>query len=368
MNSRETRASIEHSYLSGRDVRPFEGFDSEEYEALGMFGIGMDEKHIDSMMHAMDAVQPTITTGSIATPAQFLQNWLPGFVAVVTAARKIDVLTGVMITGAWEDEEIVQGIIERTGKALPYGDYTNVHYGSWNVNFDRRSVVRFEDGLMVGRLDEARAGRMNVSDAEWKRKAAAQSLEIIRNSVGFNGYNSGANRTYGFLNDPGLPAYVNVAAGASTSTLWSTKTFLEICKDIRGAIVALRTASQDLIDPKSTPMTLAVSTNAVDWMSTSSDFGISVTNWLKEAYPNIRVVSAPELNSANGGANVFYLYADSLADVSTDDGRVFIQPIASKFQMLGVEQKAKGYLEAYTNAMAGVMCKRPWAVVRRSGI
>ena len=68
---------------------------------------------MDSM--AMDALQPTVTTGSVGTPVQFLQNWLPGFVFVVTAARKIDDFIGVMITGAWEDEQIVQGILERTG-------------------------------------------------------------------------------------------------------------------------------------------------------------------------------------------------------------------------------------------------------------
>ena len=41
-----------------------------------------------------DALQPTVTTASIGTPVQFLQNWLPGFVFVVTAARKIDDIIG----------------------------------------------------------------------------------------------------------------------------------------------------------------------------------------------------------------------------------------------------------------------------------
>ncbi|MGJ0509053.1 MAG: hypothetical protein ACR652_18420, partial [Methylocystis sp.] len=65
--------------------------------------------------------------------------------------------------------------------------------------------------------------------------------------------------------------------------------------------------------------------------------------------------------------NVVYLYAEAIADQSTDGGRTFIQVVPSKFQVLGVEQKAKGYLEDYTNATAGIMCKRPYAVIRRSG-
>jgi hypothetical protein len=369
----------EHSYLAPRDIKPIKAFDSREYEALKQIGIQFrDESVIQNMMdssmlarimgHAMDALQPTVTTASIGTPIQFLQNWLPGFVFIITAARKIDELVGISTTGAWEDEEIVQGVMERTGSSQPYGDYTNVPLSSWNVNFERRTNIRFEEGMMVGREEEARAARMRVDTASMKRESAALALEIIRNAVGFFGYNSGLNRTYGFLNDPGLPSYVTVPNGASGSPLWSSKTMLEIAKDIRSAIASLRAQSQDTIDPETTPMTLAIATVAVDYLSQISDFGESVRDWMKENYPLIRVVSAPQLTAANGGANVFYLYAERVDDMSTDDGRVFLQNVPTKFMLLGVQQLAKGYEEDYSNATAGVMCKRPFAVVRRSGI
>lgn len=222
--------------------------------------------------------------------------------------------------------------------------------------------------MKVGVLESARAARIRVDDQGMKREAAALALEITRNLVAFYGFNAGDNNTYGFLNDPGLLNYTIVPAGASTSTLWSTKTFLEICKDIRTAIVALRTQSQDTIDPETIDLTLAVATDSVDWLSTTSDFGISVRDWLKRAYPRIRVVSAPQLNNAYMNDNVFYLYADAIQDMSTDGGRVWIQPVPTKFQVLGVQQLAKAYEEDYSNATAGVMCKRPYAVVRYYGI
>ena len=115
-------------------------------------------------------------------------------------------------------------------------------------------------------------------------------------------------------------------------------------------------------------LTLAVATAAVDRLSVTSDFGISVRDWITRTYPKMRIVSAPELSAANGGANVFYLYAERVNDQSTDDGRTFIQPVPSKFQVLGVHQTAKAYVEDYLNATAGVMCKRPYAVVRYTGI
>lgn len=373
------RASVERSYIPAGRVRSLKNFNTEQYRSLDRIGIGMDDRAVRMLMNgqralnsmynnAMDAIQPTVTTGTVGTPVQFLQNWLPGFVLVITAARKIDDIIGLMITGSWEDEQIVQGILERTGSSQPYGDYTNVPLSSWNTNFNYRTVVRFEEGMKVGNLEAARAARLRVDDAGMKREASALSLEIIRNLIGFYGFNAGDNNTYGYLNDPGLGSFVQVAPGASSSTLWSTKTFLEICKDIRTAIVAVRTQSQDTIDPEKVDLTLAISTDAVDYLSTTSDFGISVRDWLREAYPRIRVVSAPQLNNAYSSDNVFYLHADKIDDMSTDGGRVWIQPVPTKFQVLGVQQLAKAYEEDYSNATAGAMCKRPYAVVRYYGI
>jgi len=366
----------ERSYIPARQVRRLENFDASQYESLSKIGINISRGAVKQMMAgslamdamAMDAAQPTVTTGSMGTPVQFLQNWLPGFVFVITGARNIDDFVGIQNTGAWEDEQVVQGVLERTGTSLPYGDYSNVPLSSWNVNYEARTVVRFEEGLRVGNLEAARAARQQVDSSGMKRQSAALALEIIRNSVGFSGFNSGDNNTYGFLNEPNLSAYVAVPVGASTNTEWSTKTFLEICKDIRTAVVALRTNSNDVIDPSRVDLTLAVATAAVDWLSTTSDFGISVSEWIQKAYPRMRVVSAPQLNAANAGDNVFYLYADSIEDESTDDGRVWLQAVATKFQVLGVQQLTKAYEESFSNATGGILLKRPYAVVRYFGV
>lgn len=353
--------------LGAKQVRRLENFDSVGYQDLHRLGIGLDTKTVREMMKgyssAMDSLQPTVTTGSVATPIQFLQNWLPGFVYVITAARKIDNLIGLQITGSWEDEEVVQGLLERTGTSIPYGDQTVVPLSSWNVNFETRNVVRFEEGMRVGNLEAARAARMRVNDSGMKRESCALALEIQRNTIGFFGFNSGSNNSYGFLNDPGLLPYTEVAAGVAGRS-WSVKTFLEIQRDILTAVQTVRTQSQDTIDPENVDLTLAVATDSVDYLATTSDFGISVRDWLRQAYPRIRVESAPQLNNAHSSDNVFYLYADRIDDMSTDGGMVWLQPIPTKFQVLGVQQLTKGYEEDYTNATAGAWCKRPFAVTR----
>jgi hypothetical protein len=379
MQLSKTRSSI-----APRKVRPL-AMDSKEITVAAVnklaekFGIVFDHDtvlrqvqhlHEQRQTGAMDSafVAPA-TAGSLPTPIQFLQTWLPGFIKVMTAARKIDDIIGVKTVGSWEDQEIVQGIVEPAATATEYGDFTNIPLSNWNTNFIKRTIVRGELGIQVGLLEEGRSAAMRLSSAETKRQGSAVGLEIFRNAIGFYGWNSGNNQTFGFLNDPVLPAFI----ASSVTGGWNgvNGTFQGITGDIRMAIVQLRTQSQDQIDPEKVEMTLALPTDKVDYLSVTTDFGVSVRDWLTQTYPKIRVVSAPELGAANSGADVFYLFAeeiDSSVDGSTDGGETFVQLVQTKFVTLGVEKRAKSYVEDYSNGTAGTLCKRPWAVVRVTGI
>ena len=351
-------------------------FDHKKYGSLSQLGVhfGMDErkatKNIQAMAsYAMDNLQPTVTTPSANVPVQFLQFWLPGFVHVLTKARRADELLGMQVMGNWADEQIVQGLLEELGLGIPYSDYQNTPFAEDNENFIYRTVVRFSLGMRIGMLEEARKARINVDVGGTKRGSAVLNLEIQRNQIGFNGFNSGNNYTYGFFNDPGLPDYLEVAPNAAdTSTMWADKSLLEIDNDIRTAIAALRNQSGDQIDPERTNLTLALPTGVVDYLSTTADFGYSVRKWMEDSYPRIRVVSAPELDLAYMSDNVFYLYADKVDDASTDGGDVWLQPVPTKFLVLGVAKYENYYTEAYLNATAGAFLKRPFGVVRYYGI
>ena len=349
-----------HSSYTGRELvqrGPLQltAEDALHYDQLQSIGIGMDGALVGP------------AGGNLGTPVQFLQAWLPGVVRQVTRIRNIDSLAGLQTVGSWEDEEIVQTASELVGKAELYGDVTNIPLANYNATYERRSILRFEQGAMIGKLEEARAAKSNVSLAIEKRAAAAEALDIIRNRVGFFGYNQPDTRVFGYLNDPQLPAYQTVAAGSGGLT-WAAKTFLEITADIREAVTALVTQSGGRVRPQAVDMTLALPLGFEEFLGVISDFGVSVGDWLAKTYPRIRVESAPELLGANGGANVFYLYAERVEDSGTDGGEVIVQMVPARFQALGVENRAKGVVEDYTNALAGVMVKRPYAVVRRSGI
>lgn len=339
---------------------------------LSALGIGMDAGIMPDVKaifgkqaeYTMDASTPLQTIPSISNPVQFFQYWAPEAIEVVTAARKIDDLVGRTIAGSFEDEEIVTTILERTGTARPYTDTANIPLASWNQNFVTRSIVRFEEGLEVGYLEAMRASRMRVDSHKEKAVAVAESLAIEHNRVGFYGYANGLNKTYGFLNDPLLPAYQTVATGASGDTQWSTKTFNEITADIITAVSELVNKLKGLFDPAKDSFALALPLAANQWLYKMNELGTkSVSTWLKETYPNIRIETAFELNEANGGSNVFYMYIDKLK--GKDVVKQYVQDV---LRLIGVEKRAKVVIEDYASATAGFIIQQPVGAVRYSGI
>ena len=364
--------TVSTHHLGPREVRPLtlsaqDCANPAILSQLARIGFGLDERQVGQMIAGMglDSAQGLgATTASITAPVQFLQAWLPDLIRVVTAPRLIDELVGITTAGSWESEEVVQGILERTGTAQPYSDRGNVNLTGANFNAERRTVVRGEAGLEVGMLDEARAAAVKINLAAEKRTAANEALEIFRNAIGFFGYNNGNARTYGFLNDPNLPAYVPVPSNGTT-TNWSGKDFLQIIADLRGIFEALRVQSKGLIRPETEKLTLALPVASIRYLSVTSNYGNSVLDWLKENYPNTRIIAVPELDGANGGANAGYLYAESFG--ASGGGNTFAQIVPSRSKTLGVEKRLKSYVEAMTNATAGIFVRYPVAIYRFTG-
>lgn len=346
--------------IPAKDVHALDIMDADITEVtLDNFGIHYEQKAMDEFRaYAEDSA-----TAASATPVQFLQHFIPEMIRVVTKARVADRLLGRDIAGAWEDEEVVQPITEGYGVARPYGDKTNHVSSEFNVNFEKRTIQRFEQDVEVGALEEARAAKMNVNAAATKRIAAAESLAIAANDVAFNGYAAGASKTYGILNDANLPNYTAVAQGAAGYTAWSTKTFAEISNDIKTAMSALRVRSGSNFDPYNDECVLGIADAAVDYLATVNEHGLSVTQWIKETYKNCRIESVPQFSGANSAANVLYLFAEKIGE-----SKVLRQNVQDTLRLLGVEKKSKGFIETYSNATAGVLLAQPIGLVRYTGI
>jgi hypothetical protein len=368
-----------HLRLTPRQVRPFSMDGAAEngltLDDLALLGVQFPAKTLDALRAAypgfsMDSAGPAmVTLASAGAPVQFLQTLLPGTIRTVTAARKIDAIIGRTIAGNWHDEDIVQTIVELLGQARPYGDSSPGPMSRFNLEFERRSVVRFEMDMEVAVLEEERAAAVRQNSGELKRAAISQALAVEHNAVGFFGYNDGECRTYGFLNDPNLPYYQSVPVGASGATQWQDKNFWEIAEDVRVAAAALRIQSKEAVDPDKDRCVLVLSTAARECLTVITEHGVSVLDWIKTNFPGWTIESAPELDGANGGQNVFYIFAVEVAGAGeTGAQKVVEQYVQAVLRLLGVEKRAKGVYEVYSSATAGVMWQAPYAVVRFSGI
>lgn len=357
--------SLVKLHIPAEKVRAYAMDSDTTMKTLSNLGINATDGAIKEFMaYAQDAAPVTTTTPTASTPVQFLQHFLPDVIEIVTRARTADKLLGRTVAGTWEQEEIVAPVMEHIGQARPYGDKTNENLAEWNVNFERRTIVRFEEDMEVGLLEAARSSAMRVDSASEKRRACATSLAIAMNEVAFNGYNSGQNFTYGILNDPNLPMYTSVAQGAGGQTTWASKTFNEIVADIKTAMSALRLRSGSNFDPYSDASVLGIADKAIDMLATVNSLGTtSVREWIAETYPKCRVESIPEFTGANGGADVFYLFAETI-----NGRKVVDQYIQDALRLLGVGKYPKSFVECYSNATAGVLVAQPIGIVRYTGI
>jgi len=322
---------------------------------------------------ALDAgITQNVTAVSGGTPLQFLQEFLPGVVNILTMVRKADMLAPVVTAGEWHLEEVVLKTMEHTSSPQLYSDHGGVPLSSFNETYERRQIVRFENGIEQTPLADARSAATGTSPQDEKRKALADSFEILRNDIAFNGFNVGTGKTYGILNDPNLPAYITVATGASSDTVWETKTSAEIVSDLSTAIKALEIQAGGNIDPTMNRIDLDLPLAFNHYLTRSdSSFsnGKTPMEWLKDNYPMINVVTVPQFTGADAGENVFYLKAVSVDNSGTDGGEAMIQVVPAKMRATGSVPNVKGgNTEGYTSCYAGVWTKRPYAVYRASGI
>lgn len=351
---------IDANYLEGRTAA---------YNAANKNKAGYGSKGFDSAFDA--AITPTVTTPTVPGIVQMYQYFMPGFVDIVKAPRKADMIMPLQTAGSWEDEQIVQGVMEHSGNAGIYSDSGNPLVMDWNLQFEARNIFRGEAGMQVGLLEQARAAKIRVSDGDEKRKAALTSLEIQRNNIAFSGVNDGGSLTYGMLNDPGLGAALTpVLDGGQTK--WELISYLGIVNQIIGFFAQLQGQAGGVIDPQEIATTMVIPYTIEQYLNkvdTNGQQGWSVRSFMAATYPKCKIITCPQFVDAGGaGVNGLMLFADNVEGSGTDSGRTWVQTVPARLKALGVKQLEKGYVEDYSNATAGAWLLRPYANVYYNGV
>ena len=334
-------------------------------EALALQGIGMDDG--EAVKYVMDGIASGVTEGSANVPVQFLQHWMNKFITVVTQATKADDLLGRTTQGEWFQEEVVLTVRELTGHTRPYGDHAQPPLAGYNVNEERRTIIRFAQGLLTGKLEEMRLAAMGkkLSAYESDRAAIGQSFKLDTNAVAFYGYQLGNNRTYGILNDPNLDGFYSVPASQSYPSvpnpkLWANKSFYDIVRDLNTAVSQVLTQTGANFDPYKDAFKFGIALSCVTYLNTVNEHGNrSVRDYIKDTWPKADVVPVPEFDGAIAGSNCFYVIVDELG------GNPCVEQIVpAAVRLVGMEPRATGVYELYSNATAGCFVEQPLGVAR----
>lgn len=326
----------------------------------------MSTQHLENLgvgLSAMDAaiVGPALASGYI--DSHMLETWLPGVLRTITQLRNIDEIVGITTIGNWQDDSINLRVSEPAAKAELYGDFSNIPLADYSTAKEQRGIVRFEQGFQVGRLEDVRQSATGFQAAEEKRKAVVESLDMARNTVGFNGFNSAAANVYGLLNDPSLPAFTTAA------TAWSTASFEALTDEFTAMVTAIETQmGGNFNDSDSMVFVLPVGYRSIMTRFSTTLSSMTFAVWIRENYPNVRIVYTPAFQKANGGLDVAYLFVESAGDVDESDitNASVIQAVPVRYEVLGSENRIKGYIEDAINATAGIFVLRPWAFTRRT--
>jgi hypothetical protein len=283
----------------------FDGFDArmlpDGRAYRDLVGIGMDGN-----LMAMDAEYPLVTNANSGIPAMLSTYIDPKLIEILVAPMKAaEAAGGEKKTGDWTTMTAMFPVIESTGEATSYGDYSESGSTGANFQFPQRQSYHYQTVTQWGERELANAGLAKIDWASRLNIASALTLNKYQNKTYLFGVSGLQN--YGMLNDPALPADIVPNTKTATGTAWIlpngtiNATNLEILQDVQKMFFNLQARNQGLIDV-TTPMKLIMSPQSSVAMTVANGTVTTVTAWdlISKAFPNLTLHTVPEYSTASG--------------------------------------------------------------------
>ena len=247
--------------------------------------------------------------------------------------------------------------MELTGTVTPYQDYDANGQANVNTNFPTRQQYRFQTTLRVGDLEQDVNAAARIDLFAEKQRSAATLLEISFNKYGFYGV-SGLN-IYGLLNDPNLNADLTPTTGTAGNT-WTLKTADEIMSDFAKMYAKLYERSNGWIDGN-TRTKLVIAPAALAELNKVNAFGASVKKMLADTYPNMEILSAPEM--VTGSGNLAMILADEV------NGQPTVEfGYSEKYKAHSIIRDSSSMYQKISAGTYGAIVYMPFAIVTMLGV
>lgn len=319
------------------------------------FDFGTATKFFDSKephKGVTDALDPNTTV-----PAYMNMYANPRVIEVLTAKRNYRAIAPEVKNGDWTTAFTQFRALEFTGETTPYQDYDANGQANVNTNFPTRKQYRFQTTLRVGDLEQDMNADAKIDLFAEKQKSAALLLEIAFNKYAFYGV-SGVG-IYGLLNDPNLNADETPTTGVGGNT-WALKTADEIMADFAKMFSKLYERSNGWIDD-STATKLVIAPSCLAELNKVNAFGISVKKMLADTYPNMTIVSAPEMVTGNG--NLAMILAEEI------EGQPVVEfGYTEKYKAHSIIRESSSMHQKISAGTYGAIVYYPFAIVTMLGV
>lgn len=319
------------------------------------FDFGTATKFFDSKephKGVTDALDPNTTV-----PAYMNMYANPRVIEVLTAKRNYRAIAPEVKNGDWTTAFTQFRSLEFTGETTPYQDYDANGQANVNTNFPVRKQYRFQTTLRVGDLEQDMNADAKIDLFAEKQKSAALLLEIAFNKYAFYGV-SGVG-IYGLLNDPNLNADETPTTGAGGNT-WALKTADEIMADFAKMFSKLYERSNGWIDD-STATKLVIAPSCLAELNKVNAFGVSVKKMLADTYPNMTIVSAPEMATGNG--NLAMILAEEI------EGQPVVEfGYTEKYKAHSIIRESSSMHQKISAGTYGAIVYYPFAIVTMLGV
>lgn len=309
---------------------------------------------------AMDA-QPSMVTVSNAGIPAFLSTFVdPKLIDVLVAPMKATEIVGNEVKkGDWTSQTAMFTVIESTGEVSSYGDYSNNGSTGANYNFPQRQAYHYQTITQWGERELEMAGLAKIDWANRLNIASVLTLNKFQNKSYF--YGVAGLENYGLLNDPALSAAIVPTTKTAGGTGWLLATGTEVLADITKLYGQLQSQSGGTID-RNTPMTLAMSpVSDGNGMTKVTDFNVSVQEKIKKLYPNLKIVTAVEYETASG--QLLQLFADEVEGQRTAD-----VAFTEKLRAHPIVTDVSSFKQKKSQGTWGAIIYRPMFVAQMLGV
>lgn len=323
---------------------------------------------------AMDAAGNLSTDPNSALPALLTSAIDPDVIRVVFAQLQIaKILGGERKAGDWLEETRFFPVVEETGEVSSYDDFANSGRSGINFNYPQLQSYLYQTFVAYGERETERAGLMRINYVGELTQAASGLLNRYGNLVYAFGLTSLQN--YGIINNPYLPAYLTPAVKAWGGTTWFNNgspaaTANEVYNDFLAVVEQIINQTNGSVDMDA-PMTAALSPQSQLAMKFTNSFGVSVADLLKQGFPNLKIMSAPQYgqktSNNNQGyspiGNVFQIIVDKV-----DNQKVAYPAFNEKLRAHKLIPDSSSWKQKYTSGVWGTVTRMPFAISGMLGV